>query len=309
MTILVGYAADQGGRAALDLGIQLARSAGDSVLAVTVVPRPWPTPSMAKVDGEFAEWARAQGAESVAQAKDYLAKIAADVTYDAISAAGKSVPGTLVSVVEEHGAGLLVIGSADDGRHGRIAVGSTAGWLLHSSPVPVALAPRGFRAKPGATVRAVTCCYAATSGAFSVLTLAAAVATRSGTALRIATFGVRGKTMYPPETGLRSEDLVLTEWRSQATAAQQQALSELEAQSLAPPGTTLAFGSGVNWIEALEDLEWDAAEILVIGSSPMGPLARVFLGSRATKIVRHSPVPVVVVPSVAAAEEATDKLV
>ena len=47
----------------------------------------------------------------------------------------------------------------------------------------------------------------------------------------------------------------------------------------------------------------------MIGSSPIGPLARVFLGSRATKIVRHSPVPVVVVPSVEAAEEATEKLV
>ena len=32
--------------------------------------------------------------------------------------------------------------------------------------------------------------------------------------------------------------------------------------------------------------------VLVVGSSSAGPLARVFLGSRATKIVRHSPVPV-----------------
>ena len=149
MTIVVGYAVDQGGRAALDLGVQLARAAGDSLLAVTVVPRPWPTPSMAKIDGEFADWASAQGAESVAQAKAYLATIAGDLTTDAVSAAGKSVPGTLVTVLEEHGADLLVIGSADDGRHGRIAVGSTASRLLHSSPVPVVLAPRGYRVKAG----------------------------------------------------------------------------------------------------------------------------------------------------------------
>lgn len=309
MTILVGYAVDQGGRAALDLGVQLARAAGDSLLAVTVVPRPWPTPSMAKIDGEFADWASAHGADSVAQAKAYLATIAADVTTDAVSAAGKSVPGTLVSVLEEHGADLLVIGSADDGRHGRIAVGSTAGRLLHSSPVPVVLAPRGYRAKAGVTVRRVTCSYAATPGASAVLKLAAAVANRFGTALRIATFGVRGRTMYPPETGLHSEDVVLTEWRSQATAAQQEALAELEAESSKPKDTTLAFGAGSNWTDALEDLEWEDGEILVIGSSPIGPLARVFLGSRATKIVRHSPVPVVVVPSVEAAEEATEKLV
>lgn len=308
MTILVGYAADQGGRAALDLGVQLARSAGDSVLAVTVVPRPWPTPSMAKIDGEFAQWATAHAAESIAEAKQYLAKIAGDISSDAISAAGKSIPGTLVSVLEEHQADLLVIGSADDGRHGRIAVGSTAGWLLHSSTVPIAIAPRGYRAPVGATVRRVTCCCPATTGTAAVLRLAATVASRVGSTLRIATFGVRGRTMYPPETGLHSEDLVLTEWRSQALAAQQEALAELDAESLTPPGTTLAFGAGANWTEALEDLEWDDGEILVIGSSPMGPLARVFLGSNATKIVRHSPVPVVVVPSAAAAEEAVERL-
>jgi nucleotide-binding universal stress UspA family protein len=173
----------------------------------------------------------------------------------------------------------------------------------------VVLAPRGYRVKAGVAIRRVTCSYAATPGASAVLLLAAAVANRFGTALRIATFGVRGKTMYPPETGLHSEDVVLTEWRSQATTAQQEALAELDATSITPKDTTLAFGAGSNWTDALEDLEWDDGEILVIGSSPIGPLARVFLGSRATKIVRHSPVPVVVVPSVEAAEEATEKLV
>jgi nucleotide-binding universal stress UspA family protein len=37
-------------------------------------------------------------------------------------------------------------------------------------------------------------------------------------------------------------------------------------------------------------------DVLVVGSSALGPLAQVFLGSRAAKVVRHSPVPVVVVP-------------
>jgi nucleotide-binding universal stress UspA family protein len=38
----------------------------------------------------------------------------------------------------------------------------------------------------------------------------------------------------------------------------------------------------------------------VIGSSESGPVARVFLGSRAAKIIRHTPVPVVIVPRDAA---------
>jgi nucleotide-binding universal stress UspA family protein len=48
--------------------------------------------------------------------------------------------------------------------------------------------------------------------------------------------------------------------------------------------------------------------VLVIGSSELGPAARVFLGSRATKIMRHSPVPVVVVPR-QKAEELADRAV
>ena len=42
--------------------------------------------------------------------------------------------------------------------------------------------------------------------------------------------------------------------------------------------------------------------MLMIGSSESGPIARVFLGSRAAKIVRHSPVPVLIVPRGAAKE-------
>ncbi len=43
-------------------------------------------------------------------------------------------------------------------------------------------------------------------------------------------------------------------------------------------------------------------DVLAVGSSSLGPVARVFLGSRASKIIRHSSVPVVVVPRHAAEE-------
>jgi nucleotide-binding universal stress UspA family protein len=36
--------------------------------------------------------------------------------------------------------------------------------------------------------------------------------------------------------------------------------------------------------------------VLVVGSSRLGPVARVFLGSNSTKIIRSSPVPVLVIP-------------
>lgn len=41
---------------------------------------------------------------------------------------------------------------------------------------------------------------------------------------------------------------------------------------------------------------WSDGDLLVVGSSRLGPIARVFLGSTATRILRAAPVPVVVVP-------------
>jgi hypothetical protein len=62
------------------------------------------------------------------------------------------------------------------------------------------------------------------------------------------------------------------------------------------------------WEAAPDDIVWSDRDVLVVGSSELGPIAQVFIGSRASKIVRHSPVPVFVLPRARAeelAEEAT----
>lgn len=59
---------------------------------------------------------------------------------------------------------------------------------------------------------------------------------------------------------------------------------------------TSAIGHGTTWDSAMNDVEWADGDVLVVGSSSHGPVAQVFLGARAAKIIRHSPVPVVLVP-------------
>ena len=51
-------------------------------------------------------------------------------------------------------------------------------------------------------------------------------------------------------------------------------------------GVETVIGHGESWAEAIEDIEWADGDVLVVGSSSIGPVARVFLGSRASKIVR-----------------------
>jgi nucleotide-binding universal stress UspA family protein len=68
----------------------------------------------------------------------------------------------------------------------------------------------------------------------------------------------------------------------------------------------IAIGQGDDWEDALDDIDWAPGDLLVVGSSEAGPLARVFLGSQATKIIRHTPVPVIALARAAATELAEE---
>lgn len=99
--------------------------------------------------------------------------------------------------------------------------------------------------------------------------------------------------MHPPRWGdLAAQRMVVEQWRSQAAEAQRTALADVGAGVEVESGVV----GGHDWEDALDSLGWEEAELLVIGSSRLGPVARVFLGSNSAKIVRSSPVPVVVVP-------------
>lgn len=54
--------------------------------------------------------------------------------------------------------------------------------------------------------------------------------------------------------------------------------------------------TGPSWRGVVARLPWSDADLFVVGSSASQLLARAFLGSSATKLVRHSAVPVLVVP-------------
>ena len=111
--------------------------------------------------------------------------------------------------------------------------------------------------------------------------------------------------MYPPEVGLHAEDLVLQQWKEQVQAAQAAARARLDTLGLVDSRTDdrdrrRRHAGTRRWTTSTGS----RAEVLVVGSSRAGRLARVFLGSAAIKIVRYSPVPVVVVPAAVAAEVA-----
>ena len=290
MSVVVGYLAGKSGTAPLHLAVEAARTLRTSLTVATVVPRPWTYPSPARVDAGYAAWADQLAADSAKEAQRLLVALPHPVEVSFHSHAHRSVSGGLVEVVSELGAEVLVLGSSAAGALGQVVVGATADRLLHSCPIPVAIAPRGYR-RDGLLTR-ITCGYPGTPESVEVVRRVAALSDRLGVPLRVITFAVRGRTMYPPEVGLHAEDSILAAWEAQAA----ELLAQLRSDGVVGPDVELAVVSGNGWDQALDDAEWLDGEILALGTSPRGDIARVFLGSRGAKIMRHSPVPVLVLP-------------
>lgn len=291
MTVLLGLPRTRGATATVQLGAQLARSLGEELVVCTVVPAPWPA-GVARVDAEYQQHLDEAAAAAITRAREATP---ADVPASFHVERARSTPAGLLDVVERTGASLLVLGSGRSGGLGRVSFGGVTERLLHSSPVPVALAPRGFRCRPAANVRRVTAAFGAAEGSAELVLAAAEVAGRLGVPLRVASFAVRPRTPLTAGIGSRAESSVVQEWVADVERAQHDVLARVAALPGAPAASAVV-GHGTDWDDALEDVGWDDGDVLTVGSSSVGPLARVFLGSRSSKIVRSSPVPVVVVP-------------
>ena len=298
--MVVGFAPDGRGHAVLHLAAMLARSGGEDVVVCAVVPAPWP-PSPAKIDAEYQSYLQGAAANALSRARG---RLPADIpaTYEVLHA--RSAPAGLLDVAERDDASLIVVGSSADGGSGMVSVGSVSARLLHSSHVPIALAPRGFRVAADARVTRVTAAYGGTDD--DLVVAAAGVAARVGASLRIASFAVRPHPPHTVAVGHEADDAMTAQWTEEISARAGAVLDEVADLPFSPRECETTIGYGEDWAEALEDVDWRDGDVLVVGSSSIGPLARVFLGSRATKIVRNSPVPVVVVPRGRAAELADE---
>jgi len=293
VTVIVGYLAGKAGISALHLGVEAARTLRTSLAVVTVVPKPWTTVSPARIDAEYAQYADKLAADSAGQAKECVAKLDPTLEVTFHKYAHRSAPGGLLDAVDELKAEALVLGSASNGSLGQVVVGSTADRLLHSSPVPLAICPRGYRGSKTHGLTRITAAYPGTEESLHVVERVALLAAQLQVPMRVITFAVRGRTMYPPEVGLNAEDTLLASWASQARGA----LAALKTNGVVGDDVELQVVTGHGWDQALDAAAWDDGEVLAIGTSPQGAIARVFLGSKGTKIIRHSPVPVLVLPN------------
>lgn len=289
MKYLVGFSPDQGGREALALASVLVRSSGGSIVVCTVIPETWGHPSMARVDVEYAAFLEQHAKKSLAKASAMLGKAAAA---EFIVRSAPSAREGLLQTASDVGADCVVLGSARAAPLGRFAEGNVTSGILHSASLPVALAPKGYSPGPRVRIKRVTCAFSGAGNSASLARRSAGLCQTFAVPLRLATFVVRDKQMYPTGVGYSAENLVSNQLKRQATAAQSEVTSAWDS----PVKVTGSIGDGKTWRAALDSLPWKDSEVMVVGSSGLGPILRVFLGSNSGKLVCNSPVPCIILP-------------
>lgn len=164
---------------------------------------------------------------------------------------GRSIGSALLRAADDLAASVLVSGSSTDGQVGRVIVGSTADKLLHSSPVPVAISPREFRSTGAEGVTRLTRAFSDSEHSAAVVARAYRLSQQVGASFRVASFGVRGHTMYPPLGGISAEDSVLDSWTDQARRAKQ----ELVSDGVVPEAVDRVIATGNGWGDSVAGLD------------------------------------------------------
>ena len=128
---------------------------------------------MAKVDAEYREYLDETAGEALDRARE---RLPAGVSATYVRHSARSAAVGLLELAEEHQAKVIVLGSSSHGSFGHVALGSVTDRLVHSSPVTLAFAPRGFRCRPDLTVSRATAAYGGSAGADELVLAAANVA-------------------------------------------------------------------------------------------------------------------------------------
>lgn len=272
---VVGYSGDRRSRDAVRLGTALARDLGAEIEIVLVLRADDPYQQVYPPVGDISAVLRRQAHQWLREA---AALVPEGITARTHVREARSVPAGLVEAATELGAAMIVVGAGTGG--GRPTLGSVVNSLLHSSPVPVALAPRRY---PGD--EPLTRVYAAVGtrpGAHQVIREAVRAVEHSDLELELISF-LEGEAADP---GTAEQVRRRVEEHLEAAAD--------EAGRTRP--VTVRVASGRTLKKAAQDVDWAPGGLLLIGSSRLAQGRQTFLGTTAARLLKHIPVPMVVVP-------------
>lgn len=291
MTILAAFSASRHSSAPLNLAIQIARTTGEQVIAAAVVERSWATRDD-MVEGEYLAYVRGQATQALQRA---VAVLPVDLEVTPMVHESTSIPTGLIELADAHRATMVCVGSSSSGMLGRVALGSVTERLVHTARVPVAFAPRGYAQNDGRITR-LTAAYGGEADVNGLIPATAELAASWSAKLRIVSFTVRNTAAFAGTIETSAEELVVHQWSRRTIAEITKQLRAIR-DRMAVPDVDVVVGAGHDWNAAVQSIGWDTGDMLVLGSGAAAPSAQVFLGSAAGKILRRSPVPVMIAPS------------
>lgn len=282
-SVVVGYTATDSGADAAALGARLAQSLKATLHLVIVLPNEGTRSAAVPPERAYEEHVKAQAKKWLS---DAVVRLPQELRRSGHVRFSESFAEGLIAAGEEFDARVIVIGAAGGGILGRHRLGSVASELLHSSTIPVALAPVGTAQQDDHLIPRVTAAVGTRPGADALLDEAVALAGDSGVDLRLVSlvpFDV------PPGLDTGAIRVVGTTHAQEVLAVAREVLPDtLSAEAEDAPGDSVE--------DAVARLAWLPGEIVLVGSSRLAQPKRLFLGSTAAKMLHELPVPMVVVP-------------
>ncbi|MCD7101339.1 universal stress protein [Pseudoclavibacter sp. 13-3] len=282
LSIVVAYRNTSAGRDALRLGSRIAATGGGAMHIVAVTPEEAQRGTLAPRSAAYDRYLFDQTQEWLEAARELVPK---DVEAHTHIEVNDSEAQGLLDATHRLGAKLIVIGTATGGLLGRFTLGSVSNVLLHSSDVAVALAPDNTReVSADEPISRISVAIGDLGGNRRMFATAAYLATERDVPVRLLTLAAVDR-----RRGREEEERVRTSSISVLdTAALQQLPQGIDVT------THVEVAARID--QAVEQVEWDPNEIVLIGSSRIAQAPTTFLGSTAAKLVRSLTVPMIVVP-------------
>lgn len=287
MRYVVGYTPDRRGGDAVRLAATLASSGGASLDIIAVLPAESMAYDSISPDRSYQLELEREAREGLEEA---LAYVPEGVTATGRIRRADSIAEGLIgaSTDPELGeeAAMISIGATHRGIQGRFTVGSVASGLLHAAPVPVALPPAGY---PGyERVTRITCAIGNREGAEALLDVAVDSASGRSVPLRLMSLVALGAG----ELDDARDRALIEEAVMHADALAEVATAELPTDC----PTSTVIGQGRSLEAAVQMLDFELDEVVMVGSSRLAGPRQLFIGASARKILRALPVPMIVVP-------------
>jgi nucleotide-binding universal stress UspA family protein len=179
---------------------------------------------------------------------------------------------------------IVVLGSSHGGEPGHTAPGKLLRRLLHESPSPIAVAPRGYADQAIGPPRVIGVAFDHSPESHGALEFAARLATSAAAALRVITVYTGGAPVEEPQPGVVTQRALMQETLHRTVA-------DLPSELRAEPRFLVGAVAHV-----LADQSELGVDLMVMGSRGYGPLRSFWLGSVSEDLIRISPRPLVIAP-------------